>query len=218
MKKTMIKRIFTGLFIAFTASVNAFGGQNISPEEVMAGIAKNRYLRGEFTYTSSFKKDDNGSGLVTISHSHGIIFFNKQPKEMSLVMTDKMLKVVDNGRQNVTDFTKNKMAHGFAQMTQAVYAGDYEALSKVFTFSDVEILSEGQNYQIWSMEILPSEASIKKAIKSIHLEGSYNPNTGRTVITKYRVNFVIGKGYYIHSYKNLRTAKELTDEEKELFK
>jgi hypothetical protein len=170
-------------------------------------IAANPVVTGSFTQTKRIvrlKKDFVSTGAFIFSGQLGVYWEVKKPFPSTTIMTaDKLVQKTADGRASVMDAAGNATFKRFADTIQAVFAGRIAAMEKDFL---LYFLPQGTG---WRLGLVPKEASVRKVIASMEIEGE-----------RYIKNFRLTEGtgdLVTYQFADSRFVQELGDHEKQLF-
>ncbi|MDG3087537.1 outer membrane lipoprotein carrier protein LolA [Vibrio hannami] len=192
-------------FLALIVSPNLFAK---SMEEVQQHLSSHPVVRGDFEQVRElemFKKPLVSTGEFTVAKEYGLLWGQKQPFVISLVLTeDKLSQKFGEQDAQVMTSDENPMAFYFSHLFLGLFQGDTEQLKSQF-----KLIFNSEN-ESWKMELVPLKAPIDKVFTSIEISGS-------DYINSIKLNEVRGDVTTINFSNQNHVPDELSDNEKLAF-
>lgn len=168
--RALWKAAGTGLVLALLALPVAAAAK-VAGEGVRARLAPVTVLRGEFSQekrVKGFRNPLRSSGAFLLSRDKGVVWSTRAPFASTLVLTSAQLSVrqADGSRQALAGGTGRAAALANSLML-ALVAGDVATLSNRFKLTET-LRPDGT----WTLQLVPREAAMRKAITRIELSGA----------------------------------------------
>ncbi len=187
--------------------------QHMEFKEISNILSKTDYARGEFTLTKVNGKTGRSmksSGNYTLSKADGMIWFTKKPVESVMAVSKTAMVQEVRGKRTRIDASENKTFMQIADMTAAVFRGDYDGISKSF---NIEYTADDEN---WKAVLLPKDGTVAAAIEKVIIAGSYGNSEMQAGLHIFEITQADGsKSNY--ELKNQVAIDKLTADEKAFF-
>lgn len=211
-----IIRKLTGAILVLSAAVISAPethAQHTEFKEISNILSKTDYARGEFSLTKVNGKTGRSmksSGNYTLSKADGIIWFTKKPVESVMAVSKTAMVQEVRGKRTKIDASENKTFLQIADMTAAVFCGDYDEISKSF---NIEYTADDET---WKAVLLPKDRTVATAIEKIMIAGSYGNSKMQAALNIFEITQADGsKSNY--ELKNQVAIDKLSADEKAFF-
>lgn len=163
----MIKRFFYLLLVFMPFQVWATQAGDINTLQKL--LAQHKTVRGEFTqlrHLDMFEQPLVSKGFFTLSKSHGVLWLQSSPFELSMVLTEnKLHQTFAKQPPKIITAQESPMSFYFSRIFLAVFRGDFTGLKGQF---DIDLLSKDGG---WVLALIPRQAPLDAVFKRIVLEG-----------------------------------------------
>lgn len=165
-KKTIIVVFFFG--VLFISNIYA-----ITLENVVESLSRNKVTSGDFTQTkvvntSKGVREIKSFGNFVLS-TNGIMWNTTRPFPTRLIVTDKKIIQIDSkNNQSTIDGSDNVTFKSISSTIASIFSNDLNIIKEKFICS----FSEKDN-NIWVLELIPKDNTIKTVINSLILEGTF---------------------------------------------
>ena len=181
-KKAPMSRFFKAtLFLLLLACVQSYAGVFDHPlkkedaaglEQVLSSMRKNPVVRGAFKQVKSVKKINRefiSTGRFTIAGSDGIIWSMERPfANQTAITKKKMVQRNASGSVSEMNVAENAVFNRISQTIQGIFSGDFQLIQSQFQIYYEPVKGDKS---LWVVGLVPKEATIKKQIASVELQG-----------------------------------------------
>lgn len=161
----LFKKILISLLCFCSYSLSA-----LTLEELQQKLTVHEVLRGDFIQTKTlqmFNQPLDSNGTFLLSHEQGLIWAQKNPFPVSLVLTkDKLRQQFADQPPEIISAADNPMVFYFSHLFLALFKGDLSTLDEQFSMS----LDEDNN-GTWSLLLLPKQSPLNKVFEKIEIKG-----------------------------------------------
>ena len=133
------------------------------PQELRAHFSQERTLTG-------FSRTLKAQGTLLVSRDHGILWRQSMPFAQDVVIDERGILVGNASGLKTMSKADNPQLQAFAQMLQALFAGDLSALEQFFA---LELKGEPDK---WQLTLTPTQEPINLIFSAIELEGAQYVN------------------------------------------
>ena len=202
--KLIKKSLFAVLLAVFSLSLQAF-----TMAQLRSNLTENKLLRGEFTQSKKlqmFKKPLLSSGAFLLDHQQGLLWSQRKPFAVSLVLVeDKLSQQFGTQQAEIIEAKDNPMVFYFSHLFLSLFKGDIKALDEQFTMQLTGVESA------WSLQLTPKSAPLNKVFATISISGG-------EYIKELLLIELSGDSSEITFTNQQSTPSELTEDEKDAFK
>ena len=215
MNVKIIRKLIGAILVLSAAVISTpeSHAQHMEFKEISNILSKAEFARGEFSLTKVNGKTGRNmksSGNYTLSKADGIIWFTKKPVDSIMAVSKTAMVQEVRGKRTRIDASENKTFRQIADMTAAVFCGDYDEISKSF---NIEYTADDKN---WKALLLPKDRTIAAVIEKIVLAGSYENSKMQAALHIFEITQADGsKSNY--ELKNQLASDKLTADEKTFF-
>ncbi len=166
-----IRTLILSLTLSLTLTLPAYAQLTIAdlttqlsqPQELRAHFSQERTLTG-------FSRSLKAQGTLLVSRDHGILWRQSTPFAQDVVIDERGILVGNATGLKTMSKADNPQLQAFAQMLQALFAGDLSALEQFFT---LELKGEPDK---WQLTLTPTQEPINLIFSAIELEGAQYVN------------------------------------------
>ena len=166
-----IRTLILSLTLSFTLTLPAYAQLTIAdltaqlsqPQELRAHFSQERTLTG-------FSRTLKAQGTLLVSREHGILWRQSAPFAQDVVIDERGILVGNASGLKTMSKADNPQLQAFAQMLQALFAGDLSALEQFFA---LELKGEPAK---WQLTLTPTQEPINLIFSAIELEGAQYVN------------------------------------------
>lgn len=159
------------IMLSFTLMLPAYAQLTIAdltaqlsqPQELRAHFSQERTLTG-------FSRSLKAQGTLLVSRDHGILWRQSTPFAQDVVIDERGILVGNATGLKTMSKADNPQLQAFAQMLQALFAGDLSALKQFFA---LELKGEPDK---WQLTLTPTQDPINLIFSAIELEGAQYVN------------------------------------------
>lgn len=163
--------LLLSLSLSFTLTLPAYAQLTIAdltaqlsqPQELRAHFSQERTLTG-------FSRTLKAQGTLLVSREHGILWRQSTPFAQDVVIDERGILVGNASGLKTMSKADNPQLQAFAQMLQALFAGDLSALEQFFA---LELKGEPAK---WQLTLTPTQEPINLIFSAIELEGAQYVN------------------------------------------
>lgn len=169
------------LFLLLLACAQPFAGVFDHPlkkedsaglEQVLSSMRKTPVVRGAFKQVKTVKKINRefvSTGRFTIAGSDGIIWSMEKPfANQTAITKKKMVQRSASGSVSEMNVAENAVFNKISQTIQGIFSGDFQLIQSQFQVYYEPVKGDKSR---WVVGLVPKEATIKKQIASVELQG-----------------------------------------------
>lgn len=165
LNRRLLSKILITLLVCSSFPVAA-----ITFDQLQQQLMEQPLLRGDFQQSKQlqmFNAPLISEGTFLLSHQKGLIWSQKTPFPVSLVLAkDKLRQQFDGQAAEVIEASDNPMVFYFSHLFLSLFKGDLHALESQFKMTLTE------QADTWSLQLTPKQAPLDKVFKNIVITGN----------------------------------------------
>lgn len=166
-----IRTLILSLTLSLTLTLPAYA--QLTSADLTAQLSQPQELRAHFSQErtlTGFSRSLKAQGTLLVSRDHGILWRQSTPFAQDVVIDERGILVGNATGLKTMSKADNPQLQAFAQMLQALFAGDLSALEQFFT---LELKGEPDK---WQLTLTPTQEPINLIFSAIELEGAQYVN------------------------------------------
>jgi len=149
----------------------SFSLSALTLEQLQQQLTTQKVIRGDFKQSKNlqmFNQPLVSDGSFLLSHQEGLIWTQKNPFPVSLVLTkDKLRQQFSGQSAEIVEASDNPMVFYFSHLFLSLFKGDLASLENQFSMT---LTGDLQN--TWILHLTPKAAPLNKVFKEIDIKGS----------------------------------------------
>lgn len=166
-----IRTLILSLTLSLTLMLPAYA--QLTSADLTAQLSQPQELRAHFSQErtlTGFSRSLKAQGTLLVSRDHGILWRQSTPFAQDVVIDERGILVGNATGLKTMSKADNPQLQAFAQMLQALFAGDLSALEQFFA---LELKGEPDK---WQLTLTPTQEPINLIFSAIELEGAQYVN------------------------------------------
>ena len=166
-----IRTLILSITLSFTLTLPAYA--QLTTADLTAQLSQPQELRAHFSQErtlTGFSRTLKAQGTLLVSREHGILWRQSAPFAQDVVIDERGILVGNASGLKTMSKADNPQLQAFAQMLQALFAGDLSALEQFFA---LELKGEPAK---WQLTLTPTQEPINLIFSAIELEGAQYVN------------------------------------------